>query len=50
MKGRKSDWDAGEEAYFEYHCLESMDSSDADLWLRSHQTVEILGEAEWEKE
>jgi len=50
MKGRKSDWDEGEEAHFEYHCLESMDSGDADLWLRSHQTVKVLGEAEWEKE
>lgn len=27
-----------------------MDSSDSDLWLRSHSKVEVLGEANWEKE
>jgi len=28
--------------YFEYHCKESHDSCDADLWYRSHQQVTIL--------
>ncbi len=28
--------------FFEYHCLESHDSFDAELWYRSHQKVEIL--------
>jgi len=28
---------------FEYHCLESEDSSDAELWHRTHQRVTVLG-------
>lgn len=32
----------GEEALFEYHCFESMESGDAGLWLRSHQPVVVL--------
>jgi hypothetical protein len=28
--------------WFEYHCLESADSSDADIWYRSHQRVRIV--------
>jgi hypothetical protein len=50
MEGRKSHWSPGERAWFEYHCFESMDSEDADMWLRSHQRVEVLREGEWEKE
>lgn len=48
--GRKEHWEPGETAFFEYHCLESMDSNDSDLWLRSHSKVEVFGEADWEKE
>lgn len=40
--GVKENWTAGEQAYYEYHCLESMESSDAHLWMRSHQVVTIL--------
>ena len=28
--------------YFEYHCWESEDSSDAELWHHTHQQVEVL--------
>ncbi|KKN01746.1 hypothetical protein LCGC14_1124720 [marine sediment metagenome] len=29
--------------YFEYHCYEGHDSTDAELWYRSHQRVTVLG-------
>jgi 8-oxo-dGTP pyrophosphatase MutT (NUDIX family) len=32
----------GSRLWFEYHCLESHDSSDAQLWYRSHQRVTIV--------
>ena len=32
----------GDGAWFEYHCWESFDSADADLWVRSHQQVTVL--------
>lgn len=35
-------WVEGEKAYFEYHCWQSHDSSDAELWYRSHQEVTII--------
>jgi hypothetical protein len=35
-------WEPGEVAFFEYHCLESEDSQDVDLWVRSHTKVTIL--------
>jgi hypothetical protein len=28
--------------WFEYHCQESHDSGDAELWYRSHQRVTVL--------
>ena len=28
--------------YFEYHCYEGEDSSDAELWHHTHQLVEVL--------
>ena len=28
--------------YFEYHCYEGEDSSDAELWHHTHQQVEVL--------
>lgn len=36
----------GERAWFEYHCYESADSNDADLWYRSHQQVTVTGREE----
>lgn len=32
----------GTKRWFEYHCWESNDSADAELWHRSHQQVEVL--------
>ena len=32
----------GTRCFFEYHCKESHDSSDAELWYRSHQKVEVM--------
>lgn len=32
----------GTQRFFEYHCLESHQSCDAQLWYRSHQTVIVL--------
>lgn len=46
----KGEWEEGERALFEYRCYEGVDSSDSDLWARSHQTVTILGEADWEED
>lgn len=33
----------GQILWFEYHCLESHQSCDAEIWYRSHQQVEVLG-------
>ena len=39
----KSDKDIiGKELWFEYHCWESPESCDAELWYRSHQKVRVL--------
>lgn len=32
----------GKVFWFEYHCLESPESCDAELWYRSHQKVLVL--------
>lgn len=32
----------GDTAWFECHCLESYESSDAELWYRTHQKVTVL--------
>lgn len=29
-------------AFFEYHCWESEDSADAEIWRRTHQRVDVL--------
>ena len=42
----REQWEVGESAWFEYHCWESLESADAELWLRSHQRVVVVGEAE----
>lgn len=46
----KDNWESGERACFEYHCLESHDSSDAQAWYRSQQPVTVLGMAEEQEE
>ena len=33
----------GKYFWFEYHCLESPNSCDAELWYRSHSKIKILG-------
>lgn len=42
FKRLKDIFKIGNEYFFEYHCLESHDSSDAELWYKSHQKVTIL--------
>ena len=32
----------GKNFWFEYHCFESCDSADAEIWFRSHQKVKVL--------
>ena len=32
----------GSEMWFEYHCLESHESCDSEIWYRSHQKVLVL--------
>ena len=32
----------GESCLFEYHCFESHESADAQLWYRSHKPVRVL--------
>jgi len=32
----------GQRLWFEYHCFESHDSGDAELWYRSHQKVTVI--------
>lgn len=39
-------WEPGDRAWFEYHCFESHDSSDAVAWYHSHQEATVLGEAD----
>lgn len=41
--GGREHWAHGERAFFEYHCNQSHDSEDAQLWYRSHQEVTVLG-------
>jgi hypothetical protein len=33
--------------WFEYHCYESPNSCDAEIWYRSHQKVKVIGVSEW---
>lgn len=35
----------GQRMWFEYHCWESPQSTDAEIWYRSHQMVEVIGYA-----
>jgi hypothetical protein len=34
--------ESGTECWFEYRCWESPDSSDAEIWYRSHQRVTVV--------
>jgi hypothetical protein len=43
----KFDDKVGKTFWFEYHCYESPDSCDAELWYRSHQQVKVIGVTEW---
>ena len=36
----------GDQVFFEYHCWESDQSSDAELWYHSHQPITIIAFAE----
>lgn len=47
-EGTRESWEPGETAHYEYHCLESPESSDAHLWRRSHQPVTVLHRNEGE--
>lgn len=40
--GHRELWSVGDPAFFEYHCLRSHDSSDAQLWYRDHQRITVL--------
>lgn len=43
LENFKEDIDVvGKEMWFEYHCWESPNSDDAELWYRSHQKVKVL--------
>lgn len=37
----------GKYFWFEYHCYESPESCDAEIWYRSHQKVKVLSVSEW---
>ena len=42
-----SDNKIGTEFWFEYHCYESPNSVDAQIWSRSHQQVKVINVSEW---
>jgi hypothetical protein len=44
--GQREQWQPGDAAWFEYHCLESPESADAPAWYRSHQRVTVLRQRE----
>jgi hypothetical protein len=41
-EGQRERWEPGSQAMFEYHCWESKDSNDADLWRRTHKPVVVI--------
>ena len=43
----REDNKVGKTFWFEYHCYESPESCDAELWYRSHQKVKVIGVSEW---
>ena len=43
----KYDDKVGKTFWFEYHCYESPESCDAEIWYRSHQKVKVIGVSEW---
>lgn len=44
--GGRERWHPGDHAFFEYHCHQGHDSSDAQLWYRSHQPVTVIREVD----
>jgi hypothetical protein len=38
---------AAKRKWFEYHCYEGEDSSDAELWRHTHQQVTVVREEPW---
>ena len=46
MTYTRDQWQPGDVAHFEYHCLESLESQDAPAWLHSHQRITVLREDE----
>lgn len=44
--GRREEWKPGDRAHYEYHCFESPESTDAELWYRSHKPVTVVGRDE----
>lgn len=39
----RNTWRPGQTAYFEYHCLKSVDSKDFPAWQHSHQPAVVIG-------
>lgn len=46
-ENQKYDDKVGKEFWFEYHCYESPESCDAELWYRSHQKIKVIEVSEW---
>lgn len=44
--GGRERWQPGDQAFFEYRCLESHESADAEAWYHSHQEVTVVSENE----
>jgi hypothetical protein len=47
LREDKYDDKVGRIFWFEYHCYESPESCDAEIWYRSHQKVKVIGVSEW---
>ena len=47
LESIKFDDKVGKEFWFEYHCYESDNSCDAEIWYHSHQRVKVLSVSEW---
>ena len=42
----RENWNPGDKPWFEYHCHEGHDSTDAEVWYRSHQQATVLHESQ----
>jgi hypothetical protein len=47
LREDKYDDKVGRIFWFEYHCYESPESCDSEIWYRSHQKVKVIGVSEW---